>query len=295
MGLLLRIAFLGLLAALLVPAGSATASTMQFGLPASNGYTLQVKTERTQTIVSLRRGGLSSIYYVSESAGPEGIVADLGPLGRIDVRFQPSGETRTVHVERGDHQHPGCRFPRRLVRALGTFTGTISFHGENGFTAVEATQVRGSVGPSSRPRCQGEPAEPWRAPAAEPRRVEHIWIVRDAVLAATSRSSDGTSGFTILFAYADGDDVRYAVDRIETPRPGLTVHRTVDVTAPRSTFSYSGDLTAATLRPPAPFSGEATYSARRGRLSGDLVVEFPGVSPQPLTGPGFDPRLDATH
>jgi hypothetical protein len=295
LGPLLRIVFLGLLAVVLAPAGFAAASTMHFGLPASNGYTLHVKTERGMTIVSLRRGGLSSTYYVSDSAGPEGIAADLGPLGRIDVRFAPSGETKTVHVPRGDHRRPGCRFPRRLVRSLGAFTGTISFRGENGFTSVEATQVQGSVGPSARPRCDGEPTALRLAPAPERRRVENVWLAADTVLAAVDHSSPETASFTIFFAYASDGDVRYAVDRIESPQPGLMILRSAVVIAPRSTFSHPGDLTSATLRPPAPFSGEATFSARRQRLSGDLAVRFPGTPPQPLTGPEFETRLDATR
>lgn len=295
LGLSLRITFLGLLAVLLAPAGLASASNMHFSLPASNGYTLKVKTEGTMTLVSLRRGGLSSTYFVSDSAGPEGIAADLGPLGKIDVRFAPSGATKTVHVPRGEQRRPGCRYPRRLVHALGTFTGTISFHGENGFASVEAAQVPGSIGPSARPRCGGQQAWLRRAPVPEPRRVEHVWVAADTVLSATSHFSAETATFTILLAYASGDDVRYAVDRIESPRPGLMILRSAAVTAPRSTFSYRGDLTSATLQPPAPFSGEATFSARRERLSGDLAVSFPGTSPQPLTGPKFETRLDATR
>jgi hypothetical protein len=124
--------------------------------------------------------------------------------------------------------------------------------------------------------------------------VEHIWLAGNTVLAATSRSSEPSS-FTIFLVYAEGDDVRYAVDRIESPRLGLTIQRTASVVAPRSTFPHSGDLTSATLRPPAPFSGEATYSARRDRLSGDLAIEYPGIAPQPLTGPGFETRIEATR
>jgi hypothetical protein len=295
MGLPLRIAFLGLFAVLLAPASFAGASTMHFGLPASNGYTLHVKAEGTMTVVSLRRGGLSTTYMVSDSASPEGIAANLGPLGRIDVRFVPSGETRTVHVPRRDPRRYGCRFPSRLVRSLGTFTGTISFHGENGFTSVDATQVRGSVGPSARPRCGDQQQTLRLAAAPERRRVEHVWLASDTVLAAVDRSSREDGLFTILLVYATGDDVRYGVDSIESPRPGLTIRRTATVIAPRSTFSHPGDLASATLRPPAPFSGEASFTARRERLSGDLAVKFPGLPPQPLTGPGFETRIDATR
>src|SRR5215218_7903288 len=74
-------------------AGSAGQEVMSFRLQASNGYTLQVKTERTQTLVSAWKADrkIESTYFVQASAAANTIDADLGPLGRIDVEFEPPG------------------------------------------------------------------------------------------------------------------------------------------------------------------------------------------------------------
>jgi hypothetical protein len=47
----------------------------------------------------------------------------------------------------------------------------------------------------------------------------------------------------------------------------------------------------ATLAPPAPFFGEATYQEQAPRAwTGNLGISFPGLK-VPLTGPGFHARL----
>jgi hypothetical protein len=290
------------LAALLLPAGSLAAEpTMHLGLPASNGYTLRVKTEGSQAIVSVwrhRPGGpsLSSTYYANNSAGPEeGIVADLGAAGKIDLRFTPNGETKTIHIPRGKSRRPGCRYPQRLTRELGTFTGTIAFHGEHGFAAAEAAAVPGSIGPSAKPRCRGETRFVRPAPGAPPTPFgpEHVRLLGNAFFAVHSHATRESPGTTYLLVSTEGEKVLYFAARIEVVEEGLAIQRTVEVSAPRSSFSYAGDLSSATLQPPAPFNGTATYSARRELLGGDLAVALPGADPLGLTGRDYDVRFDA--
>lgn len=267
---------------------------MQFSLPASNGYTLAVRTEGSAAAVSLWRDDgemrVGSTYFLEGAVGIDAIDADLGPLGALHLRFVPSGMTRTVHLERG-RIPPGCRAPRQLRRSLGSFEGTISFHGENGFAAVEATGARGSVGPSPRRRCEVEATPLRRVGAPRLPNVEHVWLVSDAFLFARDPASRGERSMTWFRAWTTGSGVRYAVDRFESLPSGLIAKRSVSVAGPASGFSYRGDLTGARLEPPAPFSGEATYSKRRQLLSGDLAVELPGIEPQSLTGPRFDARI----
>ncbi|HEU5104786.1 MAG TPA: hypothetical protein VFU11_02975 [Solirubrobacterales bacterium] len=289
-------------AALLLPAASPAAEpTMHLGLPASNGYTLRVKTEGSQAIVSVwrhRPGGpsLSSTYYANNSAGPEeGVVADLGAAGKIDLRFTPNGETKTIRIPRGKSRRPGCRYPERITRELGTFTGTIAFHGEHGFATAEATTVPGSVGPSARPRCGGEVALARPAYGAPPSLFgpEHVRLLGSAFFAVHSHATREDPRMTYLLVSTDGEKVLYFGARIEVVAEGLAIQRTVEVSAPRSSFSYSGNLSSATLRPPAPFSGTGTYSARRELLGGDLAVALPGADPLRLTGRDYDVRFDA--
>lgn len=290
------------LAAFLLPAaGLAAEPTMHLGLPASNGYTLRVKTEGNQAVVSVwrhRPGGpsLSSTYYATNSADPEeGIVADLGAAGEIDLRFTPSGQTETIRIPRGKSRRPGCRYPQRITRELGTFAGTIAFHGEHGFATAEATTVPGSIGPSARPRCGGEAllARPAHGALPNPLGPEHVRLLGNAFFAVHSHATREAPGTTYLLVSTDGEKVLYFAARIELVEEGLATQRTVEVSAPRSSFTYSGDLSSATLRPPAPFSGAGAYSARRELLGGDLAVALPGADPLRLTGRDYDVRFDA--
>lgn len=64
--------------------------------------------------------------------------------------------------------------------------------------------------------------------------------------------------------------------------------------APGSSFRFDPSLDRASLHPPAPFSGFATFRDPPNgpaRLQGTLAVEFPGLE-LPLTGRGYEtPRL----
>lgn len=99
----------------------------------------------------------------------------------------------------------------------------------------------------------------------------------------------------MLLVSTTGPYARYFVDRIEVPRPGLTIQRSARLTASRDTFDYRGDLSSATLSPPSPFSGKATFSEARHQLSGDLAVALPGASPLSLTGPNYEAQIDPSR
>ena len=275
----------------LASAGSAGYEVMSFRLQASNGYTLQVKTERSQTLVSAWKADrrIGSTYFVQGSAAGSAIDADLGLLGRIDVEFEPSGRGILVSPPGRWGGTTGCRIRRRL----GTFTGEIAFHGENGYTTAEAASVPGSIGPSARGHCDGASASSsGTAPAAARRQVERVWVVGDATLMSRSSSSAGVGiGATLLLVSADRASAYFSAYRIETPGPQIAISRRAEVRDSRSSFSYRRTMRSALIRPPAPFAGEATYSERRGRLDGSLTVEFPGLPPQSLTGSDFEARL----
>lgn len=277
---------------LLAPARAAAElpgrEVLEFRLPASNGYTLQVKAEGGLTHVSAWRGSreFATTYDVGDSVDGSEIDADLGSLGRIQVQFNPSGPVRTVRVGNSD-----CRLPRQL----GTFSGTISFRGENDYTSVDAFSAAGVAGPAPRGGCGGATISSAAPSALGRRAVERVWAVNDATLMSRSRFSAETQSSTLLLVSAEGGVTHCYAYRIELAGPRLSIFRRAGVTSARSSFAYTHTLRTATVRPPAPFSGEATFSARRHRLSGDLSVQFPGLPPQPLTGPGFEARIDPTR
>ena len=298
------------MAVLACPAGAVAGeqTTMLFRLPASNGYTLRVKTEGDLAQVSVLRSGgegrsasptpsgvhglhASATYYVDEAVAAGAIDADLGALGAIHVRFVPSGEVRTLRLEGGE-MHPSCRAPIRLRRSLGTFEGTIAFRGENGFTAVDATQALGMLGPSVPRRCQGLVLAR-RAGAPPLPNVEHVWVKSDAILFSRNVSTRNSSNMTSFQAWTTGEGIRYLVTRFELLPTGISVRRYATVAGPGAGFTYSRDLAQATLQPPEPFSGEATYTRIGRRLRGDLAVDLPGLERVPLAGRPFEARVTA--
>jgi hypothetical protein len=71
----------------------------------------------------------------------------------------------------------------------------------------------------------------------------------------------------------------------------VSVRRSVTELAPVASFVVSPHLRRATVTPPAPFSGTATFE-RHGKSmppswTGSLSVSFPGRPNLPLTGPRF--------
>lgn len=281
----------------------AGASSAAFTVRGSNGFSIDVGSEAGTVVLaaSERRppfatfasdgrprlagtaNGAASVYYArGSSGGANRIEARLGALGRISVSFQPSGRKR-VTVLRGGAAAVSCAAPRRIVRRLGTFTGTIEFRGEDGYTEVAATRARGSVGTPLPRRCGGagtgtagaSRAAPWPEPGS-------------AVLGAV----DARAGVRFRAATTATGAAFRATLRERLPG-GLVVLRRAVAGAPPSAFSFDRGLTAARVKPPAPFSGVGRFRARRGggvSWSGNLRVTFPGLNVA-MTGPGFATRL----
>jgi hypothetical protein len=116
-----------------------------------------------------------------------------------------------------------------------------------------------------------------------------------------------------LVASADEDDLSFNASRIESKskpgrsgsafsttvmefsRPGFSVFRSIQATAKDSTaFSVvtsHGRVDEATVTPPAPFSGSATYRRAVAKKSetwvGSLAGDFPGLGMVSLAGPKF--------
>ncbi len=79
-------------------------------------------------------------------------------------------------------------------------------------------------------------------------------------------------------------------------RGEIEIHRAVGVRASASALLFDRKLDAATVKPPAPFSGFGHFSARsgagerdRGVWTGNLSVDLPGHADLPITGAGFWP------
>lgn len=292
--------FLAVAASVALFSGLGTARGAQpqsasFSLRGSNGFVVDVTSQGDEvTVIASERwapvatfgpsgrprsagtgNGASTVYTApAEAAGPETVEAALGELGRIAVRFRPSGR-RVVSTAR-----QACGRPGRVVRRLGVFVGTISFEGEGGYTTVAATSARGSVGTPLPPGCEtpGSPSGAAVASSSSP--------VGSTAADAVLRAVDPRTGSRFRAAPGPGGVVFRAWVE-ERNADGVTVVRRAQAGAPASAFRFNHSLTWAAVTPPAPFSGTARFAARAGvRWRGNLRVTFPGLS-VPLTGAGF--------
>jgi hypothetical protein len=263
-----------------------------FTLPGSNGYSLYFKSENgLLTIIASQRrpaqptiaangkmvGGRvgptsESIYSLSGvSRDPNTIEADLGAAGRVSLAFQPSGEKRVTVVDLAGKSEE-CVGATKVVRRLGSFVGSVSFQGENGYTTAEATSVPGSVGTSPFRNCTQLPKRP---------QEEEVLPERPTFLLV--------SGDAALLALRDREVAHFTALEGEVLDGGLNVLRAATAAGDPGLFSFSPAGTRASVRPPAPFSGTGVYRDPRGApptWSGNLSVSFPGVQ-QPLSGEGF--------
>jgi hypothetical protein len=87
----------------------------------------------------VERGRNRGVTYAVPHATvtPKKIEADLGNLGRIAVTRVPTGRTKVLRA--------GCLPEGKARVEIDRFEGTVEFHGEEGFTSVDATSVPGGT------------------------------------------------------------------------------------------------------------------------------------------------------
>jgi hypothetical protein len=240
-----------------------------FRLEASNGYTLSLSTfglaRRADTVVvDVGKKGQAVDYEIPATITETSIQAELGALGEISVEFQRSGKAASVRCDRE-------REPIRYDS--GSWVGTIDFHGEEGFTDVEATSApgyveRAALGPFCGGVSFGGTSE--RAKGAE------LYVRNPGLGPQLSVYKHRPGAAALIIAYlSEWDD-------------GIRIDRSTGKWIPGRDFHYAPNLRTATVTPPGPFSGTARFDfgLKAGRRwSGDLTVDMPGRADVPLTGP----------
>jgi hypothetical protein len=209
-------------------------------------------------------------YTAPASLAGEGIRANLGRFGRIDLRWVPDGRVGEVVVSCHGHE------PRwHLLFDRGAYVGNLRIRGGRGFTAVRAHRVEWqSSWYRGYSTCRHEGGAFTPGPGK--------------ILKAYIRGREGGAG---LFAYQakTGAQIEYAaVDREAVGK--VEVDREVWVDGPSRTLTSTPDFSAATIDPPAPFTGTATFERTKGTHGtwvGDLAVGFPDGSVVPLAGDPF--------
>jgi hypothetical protein len=190
----------------------------------------------------------------------------------------PSGGTKRVQ------SHCEGEEPQTVSFEPQSYRGNFEFHGEEGFTEATSTAPReytpfffqlicgsisgegtGGMLPGARLRLHSRQG---------PTRVN---------LQVNKNHPGGRSEFTA---------------EISERRRGIQIQRSAVLLAGAGAFDYDPLLRTATLDPPAPFAGHASFhrsAARANRWTGNLEVDFPGKADVPLVGGGFGVHLAPAH
>jgi hypothetical protein len=284
------IAAAGLLGA--VPGGAAAAVVspesgpivrVELDLQASNGLRAHLETsEKGLLTLGVLNKEQAVTYEVQGEVTEAGLKVRFGDLGLIDVAFTPTVTLNSTEPSEG------CSGAPRTLRE-GVFSGTIDFTGERGYTRIEDSQATGSMSVISQWTCPDNEFAPFKGPlerASRPRPDNGT-----ASLHAYSRSCFCFFGAGIHHGSSGSKSIFYGAkfERLE----GMEIARVTSVRGGAGGFSVDHEAGTATLRPPPPLSGKATYKRRPGRDLWRSTIRVPllGAPPLRTDGPGFRAML----
>ena len=249
-----------------------------FTLKGSHGYSIlgfagskRADGHGRLTLIIARKGA-SATYSTPATVTPTRLEADLGALGRIAAEIVPSGSKKALH------SRCGGEIPEVEPRL---YRGTFEFHGEHGYTDAVATEVPEAIELFASvicPRAVGGEESGVGLPGARLRIVARHGDRRESL----QLNKNGFRKATLFSA------------TLAERRDGILIERSVHGRRPAAAFDYDPFLRRATVEPPAPFSGSATFrrlATPANRWTGDLAVDFPGEPDVALTGPGFSAGL----
>jgi hypothetical protein len=253
-----------------------------FVIHGSNGYTIGVATapadrgEPNRVYVQIVNSMGDVTYIAPARLDEDSIKADLGPFGKINMRWHPNGRVGVLPVR--------CKYGHfHIYVDEGTYRGSVHIVGENGFTTGTAHQVRGKTGWYHLGGCGYSTSEGFPGPG----------ILLEASIFESRLPKDSYRYLSVV-QNRPGERVSYFASMGEKRgRFAIGLHAYA-FGRPR-TLTVDNPLSTGTIRPPAPFSGTGTFERiarhRPGRWRGDLTVDFPGRPDVPLAGKNFGATL----
>jgi hypothetical protein len=255
-------------------------SSMEVQLRGSNGYGISLSGNGDFVTLAVQGHHAAVQYFARGVAGKGRIKARFGSLGRVALRFHPHGK---AHLRK--EPESGCQGGDSLVQ-LGTFVGKLDFEGEQGYTRIHARRIQGTVTHTKRQVCKNGGSEEGE---------ERLPSSLDLTFLNATDNENEISFNAFKFESKPGrSGISFNATVVESP-PGFSVFRSIQTTAKDSTaFSVAtshGHVDEATVTPPAPFSGSATYRRAVAKKSetwvGSLAGDFPGLGTVSLAGPEF--------
>jgi len=272
--------FAGLLVAgpaLASGAGGEVEREIEFGLSAG-GFAGRVYVSNndgdvTATLV-VARGPRVAYYTVPAQITADRVTARFGGLGELDYHFapKPNGSVECNGAEEGE----------------AVFEGIFAFTGENGYVHFEAAHAEGSFRISPEPKTCAQ-----RRLARRAVRYHPSYSDEGATLnaAAGSRAKGRMREVTVFDEGRHGPHPVILFAALTEKREGMGVARGVQLAAGSGSFSWNLEKGTATLRPPAPFTGSATFTRRghdgHGAWRGSLGMPIFGGDSVKLAGGGF--------
>jgi hypothetical protein len=303
-------------ALLLTTAGTAAAAhkvihrrasfSFEAQLPSRDGYALYLRAKNHRDIeLDVEREGaaepyVTMTYRVKGQVGRDGIEADLGRFGRVDLRSSGT-------PERHPYRLPNCRPSGPAVREDDLLRGDFRFASLGGTVKLSVDHVEAETRREPRRSCvrgrsrvsSGRGSSSAR-PLAGVRKGEFTPAEEEELAPVSFLARAHEMGRTIdLFAL--GPELERIVDLVaeSTRRFGPVVVST-SLHAVESSRAEGGlevsitgkgpRPTGATVEALAPFSGLGTYTYEPGSppsFLGSLEVRIPGEGTLPLAGPGF--------
>ncbi|HEU4735452.1 MAG TPA: hypothetical protein VFS48_00290 [Solirubrobacterales bacterium] len=214
-------------------------------------------------------------YTVPGKVYPQRIDARFGKFGRVSVRL------KTERMRKGKLEEQ-CTGKPETIR-YGVFVGTIRFRGEGGYTSVDARQATGRLSSGEKIKCVFPNLRPGSGSVAHASRQ-----VPPSLGAAQGRHR----GFGVEIYGGKRRSAFFSAFSQER-RGRIEVFRNVFAEGSPASFDFVSDLSSATVRPPRPFQGEASFqrTPTGPTWSGTLSVDFPGRDDVRLAGPRFEADL----
>ncbi len=255
-------------------------SSMQAQLRGSDGFAISLFVDGAHVHLVATGHDASVQYEVHGMVSKGKIDAKFAGLGSVLLRFHPRGK---AHLRR---EPDGiCRGGDSLVQA-GVFVGRLDFEGEQDYTSVHATRIKGSKIETEKRICREE--GDGNPPAS----------LKAAFLQASSEK-DGISFIAFKTEYKSRpalSGASFNATITELRQRGMSILRSIEAAADLDAFSIArshGHVDAATVTPPAPFTGSATYQQAPAvdteAWTGSFAGEFPGLGTVSLMGPEFCP------
>jgi hypothetical protein len=290
----------------------------RFYLPGANGYRVQVVAavegpgSPVRIVVENHRGNAE--YQVPGNVTSTKIQASFGELGHVSLRFLPSGRVLHSLSEGG-----GCSLHAKA--RLGVFVGSFRFHGEGGYTTVNAHRIRGGVGSPTAPINSREQGKLGCQNAAETHIVPLDQIQQrisggrplseaspkgpgetpwSGVVSAAVAQDEATlflaASFSVRHPEEEGakPEVCIFAATNEETRGDIAIARSVFQGGPVAQCAFAESGATFNVSPEPPFSGTASYHRSADGSAtwlGSLSVPMPGCGPVALAGPTFATEL----